>query len=109
MKQEHYIKVVNDVVHRMERHADVVMNVKQVAEYLGLSVGAVRKRCQRNQLPGAAGTRSRIGLTLAIRNFLFVTSTSLSYVLLRLMRFCFFLPAAPKRYLSFYHQVFPPK
>ena len=46
MKQEHYIKVVNDVVHRMERHADIVMNVKQVAEYLGLSVGAVRKRCQ---------------------------------------------------------------
>ena len=41
MKQEHYIKVVNDVV----------MNVKQVAEYLGLSVGAVRKRCQRKQLP----------------------------------------------------------
>ena len=51
MKQEHYIKVVNDVVQRMERHADVVMNVKQVAEYLGLSVGAVRKRCQRKQLP----------------------------------------------------------
>ena len=42
MKQEHYIKVVNDVVHRMERHADIVMNVKQVAEYLGLSVGAGR-------------------------------------------------------------------
>lgn len=37
MKQEHYIKVVNDVVQRMEKHADVVMNVKQVAEYLGLS------------------------------------------------------------------------
>ena len=51
MKQEHYIKVVNDVVHRMESHADIVMNVKQVAEYLGLSVGAVRKRCQRKQLP----------------------------------------------------------
>ena len=51
MKQEHYIKVVNDVVQRMEKHTDVVMNVKQVAEYLGLSVGAVRKRCQRKQLP----------------------------------------------------------
>lgn len=51
MKQEHYIKVVNDVVQRMERHTDIVMNVKQVAEYLGLSVGAVRKRCQRKQLP----------------------------------------------------------
>ena len=33
------------------KHTDVVMNVKQVAEYLGLSVGAVRKRCQRKQLP----------------------------------------------------------
>lgn len=51
MKQENYIKVVNDVIHRMERHTDVVMNVKQVAEYLGLSVDAVRKRCQRKQLP----------------------------------------------------------
>ena len=36
MKQEHYIKVVNDVVQRMEKHTDVVMNVKQDAEYLGL-------------------------------------------------------------------------
>ena len=34
MKKENYIKVV-----------------KQVAEYLGLSVDAVRKRCQRKQLP----------------------------------------------------------
>ena len=51
MKKENYIKVVNDVVQRMERHTDVVMNVKQVAEYLGLSVDAVRKRCQRKQLP----------------------------------------------------------
>lgn len=51
MKNEYYTKVVNEVVRRMERHADVVMNVKQVAEYLGLSVGAVRKRCQRKQLP----------------------------------------------------------
>lgn len=47
MKKENYIKVVKDVVQRMERHTDVVMNVKQVAEYLGLSVDAVRKRCQR--------------------------------------------------------------
>ena len=44
MKQENYIKVVKDVVQRMERHTDVVMNVKQVAEYLGLSVDAVRKQ-----------------------------------------------------------------
>lgn len=51
MKNEYYTKVVNEVVRRMERYTDVVMNVKQVAEYLGLSVGAVRKRCQRKQLP----------------------------------------------------------
>ena len=51
MKNEYYTKVVNEVVRRMERHTDVVMNVKQVAEYLGLSVGAVRKHCQRKQLP----------------------------------------------------------
>ncbi len=38
--------------------------------------------------------RSRIGLTLAIRSF-FCPCTSFSYVLLRLIRFCFFLPAAP--------------
>ena len=35
---------------RMAQHADVVINVEQVARYLGLSVGAVRKRCQRAQL-----------------------------------------------------------
>lgn len=51
MKKEIYIKVVDDVVQRMAQHADVVMNVEQVANYLGLSVGAVRKRCQRAQLP----------------------------------------------------------
>lgn len=51
MKSEYYNKVVNDVVKRIERHTDVVMNVNQVAEYLGISVGAVRKRCQRKQLP----------------------------------------------------------
>lgn len=43
MKQENYIKVVNDVVQRMERHTDMVMNVKQVAEYLGLSVDGTNK------------------------------------------------------------------
>lgn len=51
MKQEQYAKVVNDVVQRIEKHADIVMNVKQVAQYLGISPCAVRKRCQRNQLP----------------------------------------------------------
>ena len=29
MKQENYIKVVKDVVQRMERHTDVVMEVKE--------------------------------------------------------------------------------
>lgn len=51
MKQEQYVKVVNDVVRRIEKHADVVMNVKQVAAYLRISPDAVRKRCQRKQLP----------------------------------------------------------
>jgi hypothetical protein len=51
MKKEIYTKVVDEVVQRMAQHADVVMNVEQVANYLGLSVGAVRKRCQRAQLP----------------------------------------------------------
>lgn len=27
------------------------MNIKQVADYLGISTDAVRKRCQRGQLP----------------------------------------------------------
>ncbi len=51
MKNDYYIKVVNDVVQRMQRHTDVVMDVKEVANYLGLSVPAVRMRCQRKQLP----------------------------------------------------------
>lgn len=51
MKIDTYTKVVDEVVQRMAQHADVVMNVEQVANYLGLSVSAVRKRCQRAQLP----------------------------------------------------------
>lgn len=51
MKIDTYTKVVDEVVQRMAQHADVVMNVEQVANYLGLSVGAVRKRCQGAQLP----------------------------------------------------------
>lgn len=35
----------------LQRKSDNVMTIKQVANYLGISVGAVRKRCQRNQLP----------------------------------------------------------
>ena len=46
MKIDTYTKVVDEVVQRMAQHADVVMNVEQVANYLGLSVGAVRKRAQ---------------------------------------------------------------
>lgn len=35
----------------LQRKSDQVMNVSKVAEYLGISAGAVRKRCQRHQLP----------------------------------------------------------
>ena len=35
----------------LQRKADYVMNIKQVADYLGISMDAVRKRCQRGQLP----------------------------------------------------------
>lgn len=51
MKKETYIKLVDEVAHRISQHADIVMNVEQVAKYLGLSIAAVRKRCQRKQLP----------------------------------------------------------
>ena len=47
MKKETYIKVVDEVVQRISQHVDIVMNVEQVAKYLGLSIAAVRKRCQR--------------------------------------------------------------
>lgn len=51
MKKADYSKMVEEVAERMIRHADVLMTVKQVAEYLGISEDAVRKRCQRKQLP----------------------------------------------------------
>ncbi len=51
MKQEHYIKVVNDVVHRMERHADIVMNVKQVAEYLACLLEPSANAANANSYP----------------------------------------------------------
>ncbi len=51
MKNETYIKMVDEVVQRIAHHADAVMDVQQVANYLNLTVGAVRKRCQRGQLP----------------------------------------------------------
>jgi len=31
----------------LQRKADYVMNIKQVSDYLGISMDAVRKRCQR--------------------------------------------------------------
>ncbi len=57
MKKETYIKVVDEVVQRISQHADIVMNVEQVAKYLGLSIAAVRKRCQRKQLPYHRNTK----------------------------------------------------
>ncbi|MFA6832038.1 MAG: helix-turn-helix domain-containing protein [Bacteroidaceae bacterium] len=72
MKQETYVKVVNEVVQRIAQHTDVVMNVEQVAKYLGLSVGAVRKRCQRATLPFHRNSRhlyfSKIEVDAAILN-----------------------------------------
>lgn len=43
--------VIEGIIKGLSDYADRVMNVKQVAEYLGLSAAAVRKRCHRNQLP----------------------------------------------------------
>lgn len=51
MKKTEYSKIVAEVAERVIRQADVVMTVKQVAEYLEISEQAVRKRCQRKQLP----------------------------------------------------------
>lgn len=51
-KKEDYIaQVVSTATLFLQKRADKVMDVKQVAAYLGLSEGAVRKRCQRKQLP----------------------------------------------------------
>ena len=44
-------RIVDDAAIILQRKSDHVMNIKQVAEYLGISEGAVRKRCQRKQLP----------------------------------------------------------
>ena len=51
-KNEDYLaQVVSTASMFLQRKADDVMSIKQVAVYLGISEGAVRKRCQRNQLP----------------------------------------------------------
>ena len=49
--EEEFSRIVDDASIILQRKSDRVMNIKQVAEYLGISEGAVRKRCQRKQLP----------------------------------------------------------
>ena len=49
--EEEFSRIVDDAAIILQRKSDHVMNIKQVAEYLGISEGAVRKRCQRKQLP----------------------------------------------------------
>ncbi len=49
--EEEFSRIVDDAAIILQRKSDYVMNIKQVAEYLGISEGAVRKRCQRKQLP----------------------------------------------------------
>ena len=47
---ENFSRIVDDAAILLQRKADYVMNIKQVADYLGISTDAVRKRCQRGQL-----------------------------------------------------------
>ena len=49
--EEEFSRIVDNAAIILQRKSDHVMNIKQVAEYLGISEGAVRKRCQRKQLP----------------------------------------------------------
>lgn len=44
-------QIVDEAAIILQRQSDNVMTIKQVAEYLGISIDAVRKRCQRGQLP----------------------------------------------------------
>lgn len=46
-----FSQIVDEAAMILQRKSDNVMTIKQVANYLGISEGAVRKRCQRNQLP----------------------------------------------------------
>jgi excisionase family DNA binding protein len=46
-----FSQIVDEAALILQRKSDNVMTIKQVANYLGISVGAVRKRYQRNQLP----------------------------------------------------------
>ena len=45
---ENFSRIVDDAAILLQRKADYVMNIKH---YLGISTDAVRKRCQRGQLP----------------------------------------------------------
>ena len=49
--EKDFSRVVEDAAIILQRKSDQVMNIKQIAEYLGISEGAVYKRCQRGQLP----------------------------------------------------------
>ena len=49
--EEEFSRIVDDAAIILQRKSDQLMNIKQVAEYLGISEGAVRKRCLRKQLP----------------------------------------------------------
>ena len=46
---ENFSRIVDDAAILLQRKADY--DIKQVADYLGISTDAVRKRCQRGQLP----------------------------------------------------------
>lgn len=46
-----FSQIVDEAAMILQRKSDNVMTIKQVADYLGISMDAVRKRCQRGQLP----------------------------------------------------------
>ena len=75
--EEEFSRIVDDAAIILQRKSDHVMNIKQVAEYLGISEGAVRKRCQRKQLPfHRSASRfyfSRIEVDNAILERLYIT------------------------------------
>ena len=48
---DNFSRIVDDAAILLQRKADYVMNIKQVADYLSISTDAVRKRCQRGKLP----------------------------------------------------------
>ena len=48
---DNFSRIVDDAAILLQRKADYVMNIKQVADYLGISMDAVRKRCQRGNSP----------------------------------------------------------